>query len=178
MATSPFTGAVDDSSYRSIASSFSWMDIPRAFVRKMVADKLPLYCALCSGRAPLQLIQYLIEPYPEAVNSTDNDGNLPLHIACLMAASRNVIQLALDRFTGDDRNHRRLSVVNNDGQVPLHCYAICQGADTDALQPLLDLYPEGIHATDRNGRLPLHVACTNFSSSLEHYSPTCRGRSI
>ena len=166
MATSPFTGSVDDSSYRSIASSFSWTDIPRGIRAKNGGGQLPLHCALWSGRAPLQLIQYLIELYPEAVNSTDNDGNLPLHIACLMAASRNVIQLALDRFTGDDRNHRGLSVVNNDGQVPLHCYVICDGADTDALQPLLDLYPEGIHATDRNGRLPLHVACTNFSSSL------------
>jgi ankyrin repeat protein len=67
---------------------------------------------LLARRAP-QLIHYLITLYPEAFNTADNKGRLPLHCACSSGASCDVLLLLLDRYAGDDRNHRGLSVVDN-----------------------------------------------------------------
>ena len=133
--------------------------------------ELPLHCALYTHRythrASLQLIQYLIEAYPEAVNATDAGGNLPPHAACFAGVSLDVLQLLLDRYTGDEKNHRGLSVTNNNGLLPLHFYAYCREPDTGAFQQLLDLYPQGIHVAERErGLLPLHVACFNPFSVL------------
>jgi ankyrin repeat protein len=116
----------------------------------------------------LELIQYLIELYPEAVISTDKSGNLPLHRACSVApASDAVIQLLLNRYAGDEANRCGSSVANYDGQLPLHCYCSTKGTGTGAMQQLVDLYPQAVHVSDTNGMLPLHVACSTARSSLD-----------
>jgi hypothetical protein len=106
----------------------------------------------------LEVIEVLIEAYPNAVNVTDTERNLPLHTACLRVATFEVIQLLLDRFVGDKQHHNGLSIADNNECLPIHYYARSQNARAKALQHLLKLYSGGIHVIDGTGRLPLHHA--------------------
>jgi ankyrin repeat protein len=54
-------------------------------------DQLPLHHACIIG-APLELVRYLVEEYPDSLQVADNDGYLPLHDACLCGAPMDVVQ--------------------------------------------------------------------------------------
>jgi hypothetical protein len=114
----------------------------------------------------LEVIEVLIEAYPNAVNVTDTERNLPLHTACLRGATFEVIQLLLDRFVGDKQHHNGLRIADNNECLPIHYYARSQSARAKTLQHLLKLYPGGIHVLDGTaGRLPLHHARLLFLPS-------------
>jgi len=118
---------------------------------------LPLHCAVYSGS--LEIIQLLIEYYPDSVKSKDGHGKLVLHAACNDGASRNVVELLMDCYNGEESHHSGLSVVDNNGYIPLHDAAVGR-VTVETMQLLLDRYPEGTSVASRDGRLPLHVAST------------------
>ena len=51
---------------------------------------LPLH-ATCVFRAPLSLIDALIAVYPDGPGCVDDQGMLPIHLACRNGASRGVV---------------------------------------------------------------------------------------
>ena len=46
-----------------------------------------------------------------------------------------------------------------EGSLFIVIVIVIEGTHTDVLQHLVDLYPQGIRVADRDGMLPLHVAC-------------------
>jgi ankyrin repeat protein len=58
---------------------------------------LPLH-AVCIFRAPLALIEALIEVYAEGPRMKDDQGMLPIHLACRNGASKGVILTLLQAF--------------------------------------------------------------------------------
>jgi ankyrin repeat protein len=96
----------------------------------------------------LDVIEMLIEIYPNAVNVTDTEGKLPSHTACLRGATSEVIQLLFDRLVGDEQHQNGLSISDNRGQLPIHYYARSENARAEVLQHLLELYPGGIRVVD------------------------------
>ena len=54
-------------------------------------DKLPLMLALFSSNSSLALIKLLVKAYPKALQMTDRNDSLPLHIAIFSCAPSNRI---------------------------------------------------------------------------------------
>jgi len=127
------------------------------------------------------------------VNSSDTEGNTPLHIACMYK------HLELVRFLTEDRKCNQ-SVKNQRGELPIHI-ACCreQGSPLEMIQlvgtksnvnaqtvfgdaPLHFACHSGVLEVvkflteqcqsdqtiqNKKGELPLHIACDQFESSLE-----------
>lgn len=132
---------------------------PESVRAKCSIGRLPLHFA--AMYQPANVLQYLIEQNPDAVSTQDDTGTLPIHYACTYYVVNEKIQLLLDCYQGPESHHGGLSIVNQDGRVPLHYYATIAEAETEMLEHLIELYPEGIHVADSNGMLPLHSACDN-----------------
>jgi ankyrin repeat protein len=146
----------------------------------------------CANKAPLELIQFLVEKGgSHTVQATNVNGHLPLHYACIRAASLEVIvylvSLWVEAVTSADKDgdfplhmaceaNARLEVVqylveqwseaitktNKDGDLPLHM-ACEANARLEVVQFLVEQWPEAITKTNVKGSLPLHVACKNMA---------------
>ena len=109
-------------------------------------------------------IKLLVKGNPNAVQTPDNDGALPLHVACMHHESTSVVQylVGLDTTT--------LEAVDHDDNTPLH-YA-CRGAKYETIALLLDKY-NAMSVSKRNaeGKLPIDVLCESdevAEESIEH----------
>ena len=85
------------------------------------------------------------------VNSQDNSGNTPLHLACDNCITESVRHLV---------NERRcdINVVNNGGELPLHF--ACKHQNGAGIVRLVSVGCD-INIQDKAGNTPLHIACLN-----------------
>lgn len=74
---------------------------------------LPLH-ATCVFRAPLNLIEALIQANPEAPTMIDDQGMLPIHLACRNGASRGVVMTLLNA------NPESINTKDKKGRTPLN----------------------------------------------------------
>jgi hypothetical protein len=125
----------------------------------------PLHCAIDGGNryaqteinhhAQTEIIEFLVDMYPEAVATVYVDGKLPIHLACERGGGLGTVaKLLVDCHGG---SHHGLDVVDNEGSTPLY-YAVT-GVDADSIQHLVDRCPASVLIADRNGFLPLHALC-------------------
>jgi len=106
------------------------------------------------------IIRYLLEYFPGAASSTNEDKGSPLyflHFACSNPnATRNIVQLLIDAAPDSVRKE------NVDGWMPLHC--LCRNVDVDKtiaieiLKLLIEKCPEAIRHAENDGFLPIHMA--------------------
>lgn len=78
---------------------------------------LPIH-AVCIFRAPLALIEALVEVYPDGPQMKDDQGMLPLHLACRNGASKGVVMTLLAAFPDalrvfDRKNRTPIDLVEN-----------------------------------------------------------------
>eukprot|EP00985_Skeletonema_marinoi_P030422 scaffold32004_cov80-Skeletonema_marinoi.AAC.1 len=105
----------------------------------------------------VNIIQLLIDAAPNSVSHADNDGLVPLHIACgTTNVTPNIVQLLVDAAPASVRR------VDSDGMMPLH--RLCKNKTIDEasaleiLELLKEKCPEAVrHATNINGELPIHL---------------------
>mmetsp|Transcript_25609 Transcript_25609/g.33943 ORF Transcript_25609/g.33943 Transcript_25609/m.33943 type:complete len:435 (+) Transcript_25609:77-1381(+) len=148
----------------------------------------PLQAACCFQRSSVEVVSFLLEKCPMAIQEKGSHQMTSLHLACFKRASVNMVRLLLDTWPESIRERERfgqlplhmacgrgasLDVVslllekwpdsikekNNDGETPLHL--ACQGGSSETVSLLLNRCPEYISEKDRFGRLPLHIACAN-----------------
>lgn len=112
---------------------------------------LPLHKA-CVLNPPSVVIESLLEAFPGAAESKDQDGWLPIHCACFYGASADVINNLLKTFA------RGASVKDEEGRLPLH-YACLKGASQEVVDVLIATSGKAAMAKDDEGRLPIHHAC-------------------
>jgi len=83
--------------------------VSRRDAQRMRWRLLPLH-AVCIFRAPLALIEALLEVYPNGAQLKDDQGMLPLHLACRNGASKGVVLTLLhaypDSIAVRDRKNR------------------------------------------------------------------------
>lgn len=124
-------------------------------------------------RASDELVEYLIEEWPEAAMETQDPANdhasatakpnyswLPLHLGAMSGAPVSTMKLVLDAYPEAARKRDSL-----DQSTPLH---LCIRRETNeaVLQLLLDAYPEGAEVLASNNELPLHKAIAQASPSV------------
>lgn len=96
---------------------------------------------------------------PENINQQDNDGNTPLHLACL-SFSPVIIETLLNNGA-----NASLNIQNKKKQTPLHLIC-CHELKADfSIQLIRDMITkENLHLQDFRGNTALHCACL-FSNS-------------
>ena len=109
------------------------------------------------------IIRYLLEYFPGAMSATDEEGWSPLHCAC---DNKNVtlgmVRLLIDAHPASVRSK------DNDGATPLHALSYNSELHEDdadqILKLLIEKHPEAVrHHDDKNGYLPIHIACVRRS---------------
>ena len=117
--------------------------------------RLPLHICLFKGSTP-DVVEYVLEQYPQAVYHADSEGNLPLHYAAMYACPQiwNLILQA---------NPEAAEKANEKLKYPLHLmcarYFDRHDITRDQVKSCLDANPAAIRFPDSWGRLPLHLAC-------------------
>jgi ankyrin repeat protein len=134
-----------------------------------MADKVgnfPLHRACGKGAASLEVVQYLVERWPDAVRVTGADERLPLDAACWSrgTVSLEVLQFLVEQYP-DSIKTTRPGIGN---YLPFH--AICQNenASLDVVRFVFEQWPDAIKLKSWGGRLPLHLICSRETvSALE-----------
>ena len=127
--------------------------------------QLPLHRALqaLQNNATLGSIKLLVKGNPPAVQSPDNCGAIPLHVACVHHDSVKVVQflIGLDATT--------LDAVDRDGNTALHL--ACCVARHEIIALLLDEF-DAVSVSERNarGKLPIDLLweCIGDRESTEY----------
>lgn len=114
---------------------------------------LPFHLA-CAFEAGLDVVKFMHDKYPTAIQTPRNDGVYAAHLAnAFYSGHPSVVHFLLDEFpecTGKLCNMVQWS--------PLH--SACHGgvSSVDLLQRMHQMNPAMIHQSDMHGRTPLHLA--------------------
>ena len=121
-----------------------------------------LHHALYDNHASLGSIKLLLEASPDSLFIADNDGIMPLHVACAFKPVE-VVEYLIDYFTtsfGDDKCSNIMLKKDKWGNTPLH-YA-CRYGKCDLVQLLLEKHQEhttSISERNDDDKLPIHLLC-------------------
>jgi ankyrin repeat protein len=117
--------------------------------------------ALAGGSS--EWIQYLVEKNPAIRLMKDDNGNTPLHCACVQREALTVHRVSL---LVDD-HATVLKAKNNCGWTPLH-FACKYDAPFDVLRFLVDKWPDAVKQVENHkGQTPLALYCMNKSRTLQ-----------
>ena len=132
---------------------------PTLAVRKdEVTGMLPLHYATHLD-APLEVIEKLIEGYPNACDSRcEKHGFTPLHYAAEADIATHKIKALIKACP------RALKTPDPKGQVPLHV-AAARGASLSNIRLLVFIYPESIELETNKGETPRKIAKRKKASS-------------
>ena len=106
----------------------------------------------CVYRAPVGLVEVLLEAYPHAATSPDpHCGSLPIHLACQNRTSYRVVKSLLVHSPSTSKAMDKL------GRLPLH-YAVIAKAHYAIVELLLNVDPSAALAADKYSQTPLDLA--------------------
>ena len=112
--------------------------------------RIPLHVA-CQTGASVEVIQRLLDRYPDGARTRDSLGRLGLHYACSHSAPVEVVVALLNVFSGG------AAIVDKNGWLPLHV-ACRVGESPEVINELLKAYPGGIGEKTNRGSTPLMCA--------------------
>ena len=141
-------------------AALSWCSDPRTrheSRRKNDRGNLPLHSA-ASFRAPVEVIEGLLEAYPEAASMTNNYGNLALHFTAWKKGPLDCMKLLLQVFP------EGAAQKNNHGNLPLH-YAAHYNAPIEVVEALYHAYPEAARQKNNDSNTPLDLAVADGASN-------------
>eukprot|EP00985_Skeletonema_marinoi_P010753 scaffold5048_cov83-Skeletonema_marinoi.AAC.5 len=118
---------------------------------------MPLH-RLCDNKhideaSALEILELLKEKCPEAVrHATNNNGDLPIHIASGCSKSVQFCRVLIEAYPGSER------ITASNGMLPFHC--ACAENTRAAVEYVYKLYPDAINlaTTDEDGYYPIHYA--------------------
>jgi len=141
---------------------------------KVAQGMLPIHKCILKG-ASMELIEKLVQVYPQGLDVADESGMRPLHYACIynfcldkqyMKLRNELVQdsygfvLRLLLATSPDS----AKAADNDGRIPLHLAASSKACKL-AVQDLLQYHGDGSARRTKAGKLPLHYALENRLST-------------
>jgi ankyrin repeat protein len=106
--------------------------------------------------AILEIIAFLVDQDPESLIARNQDGQLPLHVACATLTDLDIIE-----FLVEQSPESLLVPRTTDGAYPLHV-ALERGAssDTEVIEMLLERHdPVTMMLRNNVGETPLHATC-------------------
>lgn len=121
------------------------------------AGSHPLHYLAQNPHDAVAVLTILTMTFPRALQTTDVDGDLPLHCSVMSkkregpVAVENV-QFLVDAFPEGVRR------VNSKGQLPLHIACANRNVPFEAIDLLCNHFPAGLSQYDNDGLLPIHHA--------------------
>lgn len=118
------------------------------------AGRLPVHIAVVKDAFP-EVVRYLCQARPQALQYRDQEGNLPLHYAAMHGCPL-VLRYLLEAYP------EACSKANTRDRFPMHLVAArCYDSSpvpTGDLEAIVQAYPPALLQVDRFGRTPLHLA--------------------
>jgi len=110
---------------------------------------LPLHLAARVSKS-VDIVQSLVECFPQALQCRDYHGDLPLHEACRAAQSLAVVTYLVEQYPAAVR------VTGRNGATPLHlaCQAAAPSTAAAVIDYLVRAYPEALVVPTDAGDLP------------------------
>ena len=112
---------------------------------------LPLHHACEMGANP-EVIQALLEAYPEATTALTIKNDTPLSLAAKANKSAETVKLLIEA------NPSVLTKTNDYGFCPLHCVCRANQPRMGIVQALVDACPESLNLQTNAGETPFHLA--------------------
>jgi len=133
-----------------ILQSAAFLDVTNGHPQPALAPRvhLPL------GKLTLDQFQTLLQNHPaNSIQSSNNNGALPLHVACQVGAPIEVVRLLLQEYAA------ALHTPDDTGAWPLHI--ACQAAAPllVVIRFLTEQDPNALQVPNNDGALPLHLLC-------------------
>ncbi|GKY94475.1 hypothetical protein MPSEU_000413400 [Mayamaea pseudoterrestris] len=124
---------------------------------------LPIH-AVCIFRAPLALIEALIEVYPDGPQMKDDQGMLPVHLACRNGASKGVVMTLLAAFP------ESIHVRDRKGRSPVDLVLNSASANKEAVLVALKKFRREVPESPTNMNMEVlyhhnNTNTTNLSST-------------
>lgn len=119
----------------------------------------PLHCA--SSKGSLEIVQYILEKWEQALQIKTINGMLPLHFA---AGGRS---LAVAQYIVETGGEECLQETTNDGMLPLHFAA--RAGKLEIAQFISGKWEQALRETTNDGRLPLHYAAGAWNPAVVQY---------
>jgi len=126
---------------------------------------LPIHKAI-ENRCQFQIIEKLIQTWPESLQQRNNNRKLPLRIACMCQSSYKSMQIIILTYPDG------LSVRYIDTQLPLHdAVARYPPLHSRIIQMMVERNEEGVHETTYYGQNVLHISLkvTNVPQCMLYY---------
>jgi ankyrin repeat protein len=83
-----------------------------------------------------RILEYLVDQNPELLSSRDQDGSLPLHVACRRGASFAIVQSLVNLYKASVKS------VTPQGDLPLFLACEMPEPSLDTIFLLIQLYPD------------------------------------
>ena len=109
------------------------------------------------------MIQYLVQQDSAALHISNNDGALPIHLACQSGASLQAIQYLVEENGGAGT---LLCKCGFNGNLPIHFACHRDFAHFEVIQYLVQQESAMLHIPNNIGALPIHLVCQTDASLL------------
>jgi ankyrin repeat protein len=93
----------------------------------------------------VEIIEYLVDRDPTLLSSRDEDGSLPLHLACRRGASFSIVQSLVNLYQASVKS------VTPQGDLPLFLACEIPGPYLDTIFLLMKLYPDLVYKRENTG---------------------------
>jgi ankyrin repeat protein len=87
----------------------------------------------------VEILEYLVERDPALLSSRDEDGSLPLHLACRRGAFFTMVQSLVNFYKASVKS------VNSRGDLPLFLACEIPEPSLDTIFLLMKLYPDLVY---------------------------------
>jgi len=110
----------------------------------------------CKRGATLEEVKELLIENPKYVETQDENGALPLHLACKhkTSCSFEVIEALIQAHPDPESVEKQ----DNEGMLPLH-HACENELPFEVIEALIDLYPRGLLRENKQGKTPFEWDC-------------------
>jgi ankyrin repeat protein len=88
----------------------------------------------------VDILEFLVDRNPELLSSHEQDGSLPLHVACRRGAPFTIVQFLVNRYKASVK-----SVTSEGGDLPLFLACNIPEPSLDTIFLLIKLYPELVY---------------------------------
>jgi ankyrin repeat protein len=87
----------------------------------------------------VEILEYLVDLNPALLSSHDQDGSLPLHVACRRGAAFTIVQSLVDLYEASVKS------VTPQGDLPLFLASEMHGTSLDTIFILVKLFPDLVY---------------------------------
>jgi ankyrin repeat protein len=120
--------------------------------------KTPLHIICDNKNVTLNIVQQLVDAFPDSLRHEDNRGRMPLHKSCCNKNNLDdeialeILNLLVEKKCPESVRHTR-----RDNNLPIHIAARRQSPEFCSI--LIEAYPGSERITGVDGMFPFHLAC-------------------